>query len=299
MSFLSRNMRLAASLQPGRIIRSQLCKQSLASKIVFTHETPSRQYTSVQNARMLVIPSAPQLSFQKRYFAKKKKAKQEAANSNNATHEASDNLVSDEYESSETNFTASEEEEDPLPDPDQVKERMTNVISTLTKSFQSVRGSEPTPELFDAISVDVYGSKSPLSSVAQVLIQSPTRAILSCFDPSTAAAVRDAVRDSGMNFNPQLGDGGDVVVPIPKVSNETRVAIAKQLGGMAEKAKMRIRNIRRSAMEEVKLGKDGKLEGVSKDDAFRVGKEIDGVTEDMGKTLNEVLETKQAAIMQV
>ena len=74
----------------------------------------------------------------------------------------------------------------------------------------------------------------------------------------------------------------------------------KQLGKTAENTRQRIRGIRRGAQDVVKMGKNGKLgAGISKDDAFRIGKEIDAVTESCIKKLNEVVEKKQESIMSV
>lgn len=187
-----------------------------------------------------------------------------------------------------------------LPSAVQVKERMMKAVLATQTSLKAIRGSEPSPELFDSVQVQVYGSSSPLSSVAQVVITSPTLVTLSCFDPQTAPQVRDAIRDNmpGMNFQPTLQDGA-VLVPIPRVSAETRKAIVKQLGKLAEDTKQRIRRIRRAAMEVVKKAKDGKMEGVSEDDAYRCGKDIDVVTEECIQSLNDVVLKKQKDVMSV
>ncbi len=109
-----------------------------------------------------------------------------------------------------------------LPSIDDVKSRMMKVVDSMEESFKSIRGAEATPELFDSLQVKAYGSFTPLNGVAQVVINTPTRATISCFDPDVAPAVRDAVRDmAGMNFNPMIEDGV-VIVPIPRVSAETR-----------------------------------------------------------------------------
>lgn len=76
-------------------------------------------------------------------------------------------------------------------------------------------------------------------------------------------------------------------------------ALVKQLGKTAESTRQRLRRIRRGAQDVVKKAKDGKLEGVSEDDAFRSGKEIDSVTEECIKVLNSIVEKKQASVMNV
>ena len=188
-----------------------------------------------------------------------------------------------------------------LPDTDDVKSRMTRAVDAMVDSFRAIRGAEPTPELFEPIMVRAYGELTPLRAVAQVVISSPNQATLTCYDPETAKAVSEAVRDSGLNFNPRIeeGGGGVVIVPIPKVSMETRKALAKQLGKAAEASRQRVRRIRRAAHDICKKGQAGKLEGISKDDAYRRGKEIDAVTEEMVALLNQKVEDKQNSVMAV
>lgn len=188
-----------------------------------------------------------------------------------------------------------------LPESATVRSRMLMVIASIERSFSSIRGGEATPELFDAVRVSAYGETVPLSSVGQVVIEDAQRATISCYDPSVANDVRDAVRDMpGMNLNPYLEEGGSgvVIIPIPRVSEETRKEIVKELGRQAENGRQRIRKIRRTAMDIVKKGKDGKLGGVSKDDAFRVGKDVDSVTEEVLSVLNGIVEKKQKSVME-
>lgn len=186
-----------------------------------------------------------------------------------------------------------------LPLVSDVKARMMKVVLATKESLKAIRGSEPSPELFDSVQVKAYGALAPLNSIGQVVINSPTLATISCFDPDNAPSVRDAIRDmQGMNFNPRIEDG-TVVIPIPRVSAETRKATVKQLGKMAENTKQRIRRIRRDYLDVVKKVKDGKIEGISEDDAFRTGKEIDAVTEECIKVLNDVVQKKQDSIMSV
>lgn len=239
---------------------------------------------------------------------KKKGSSKSKANKNVTPHETSFEveeivLAEDEHE---TKFDHGGSDSDgnndttSLPSKDDVQQRMMKVVHAMEHSFKAIRGAEPSPELFDSVQVKAYGSMTPLNAVAQVVISSPTMAIITCFDPETCSAVKDGVRDmTGMNFNPRVEDGA-VLVPIPRVSAETRKAIVKQLGKVAEGTKQRVRRIRRAAQDVVKLGKDGKLgPGISEDDAFRASKEIDAVTEDSIKILIDILEQKRDDIMVV
>mmetsp|Transcript_23793 Transcript_23793/g.33268 ORF Transcript_23793/g.33268 Transcript_23793/m.33268 type:complete len:344 (+) Transcript_23793:196-1227(+) len=221
-----------------------------------------------------------------------------------ATEKDDDELVPPmEEDASETQFGGDlgEDEEDDipeLPDPSDVKQRMVRVVDRLVESFKAVRGAEPTPELFDPIMVEAYGDKVNLSAVAQVVIVSPTLATVSCFDPSLAKDVKTAIQVQ-LELNPQLEEDGMVKVPLPRASAESRAKTVKLLGKQAEIGRSRIRNIRRAAMDIVKKGKDGKLDGISKDDAFRTSKDIDAVTEEVVGMLNEQVEFKQESVMAV
>jgi ribosome recycling factor len=130
-----------------------------------------------------------------------------------------------------------------------------------------------------------------MGSVGQVIVDDPRRATISCFDPAIASNVRDAIRDMpGMNLAPYVeeeGGGGVIIVPIPRVSEETRKEIGKELGRQAENTRQRIRSIRREAMDVIKQGKEGKLEGISKDHAFRVEKDIESVTKKVLSRLDD------------
>ena len=188
--------------------------------------------------------------------------------------------------------------QDVLPDPKAVKERMTKLVKRFTESLKGIRGAEPTPELFDDVMVQAYGSTTPLQSVAQVVVGSPTLATATCFDPAVAKDVAAALQEK-MGLNPSVEEGGVVRIPIPRVSLESRQKTAHVLGKRTESYRQKIRNVRRKSMDVVKLGVAGKLEGISKDDAFRVQKEIESVTEDAIAKLNRLSEDKHNSIMAV
>ena len=188
--------------------------------------------------------------------------------------------------------------EDVLPDPTAVKERMMNLVNKFTESLKAIRGAEPTPELFEEITVQAYGSATPLKSVAQVVIASPTLASATCFDPAVAKDVAAALQEK-MGLNPSVEDGGVVRIPIPRVSMESRQKTAAVLGKRTEACRQKIRNVRRKAMDVIKQGVAGKLEGISKDDAFRAQQQVESVTEEAMAKLTKVSQEKHDNIMAV
>ena len=185
-----------------------------------------------------------------------------------------------------------------LPDPIAIKEKMMKILGKFEESLKTIRGAEPTAEMFDDLMVNAYGSMTPLKAVGQVVIVSPTLAQITCFDPMVAKSVGKAVQ-LALELNPQVEEGGNVKVPLPRVSMDVRQQTAKQLKKKAESCRQRIRQVRRKAMDVVKKGKDGKIAGVSKDEAFQNGKEIEGVTESVMQSLQTLLDAKMDSIMAV
>jgi ribosome recycling factor len=202
------------------------------------------------------------------------------------------------FDEGDDHFDHGDDEAPTLPDPAEVKERMLKVVDRLVESFKAIRGSEPTPDIFDPIMVQAYGERTPLSAVAQVVITSPTLATITCFDPSVAPEVRNAIQVA-MEISPQMDEDGVLKVPMPRPTAESRQKTVKHLGKQAESGRQRIRGIRRAALEVVKKGERGNLEGISKDDAFRAQKEIDAVSDECVKLLNDAVHQKQESVMAV
>jgi len=187
-----------------------------------------------------------------------------------------------------------------LPDPDDVRGKMDAVIERFRDSLKSIRGAEPTADMFDDVMVQAYGSATPLNAVAQVVVTSPTLAQLTCFDPSLAKDVVKAIQLT-LELNPQMeeGGGGNIKVPLPRVTIQVREKLSKSVKKRAESCKQRLRGVRRKAMDVVKKGKDGKLSGVSKDDAFASGKDIEAASEAALATLKTIVSEKMDSIMEV
>lgn len=242
---------------------------------------------------------------------KKKKSKKARMNSHKESGSSEEDVEEDETTGggddggggADNDFSPKEDEfgNPLLPESSAVRSKMLMVVASLERSFASIRGGEATPELFDTVRVSAYGETMTLSSVGQVVIEDAQRATISCYDPSVAGDVRDAVRDmQGMNLNPYIEEGGSgvVIVPIPRASEETRREMVKELGRKAENGKQRVRKIRRGAMDIINKGKQGKLEGISKDDAFRVGKDVESATEEVLSVLKGIVEKKQKSVME-
>jgi ribosome recycling factor len=225
---------------------------------------------------------------------KKKSRKAETTETASVVEQPEEELYQEDDEQLEEE---EEEEQILLPDPKQTKLKMKQIVQRFVDSLKNMRGAEPTVALFDNVQVEAYGARTSLQSVAQVVLVSPTLATATCFDPSLAKAVRTAVAQQ-LNLNPSAEDGV-VHIPLPRISLESRQKIALTLAKRAESYRQGIRQVRRKAMDVTKKGVAGKLEHVSKDDAFRVQQEIEAATEEAIHELNRAAEEKHNSIMVV
>lgn len=225
---------------------------------------------------------------------KKNKGKSNKIDQISAEDGSGDDIVFDEYDDDDEGS----DEDSLLPDPSDLETKMLKVVERLKEHFKSIRGAEPSPELFDRIMVNAYGDTTPLAGVAQVVVVSPTLVNVTCFDPALTKDVRLAITQT-LELNPQEGEDGLITVPFPRVSMEVREKTVKDLRKQGEAARTRIRKLRRKPMTQIKAGKEGKIEGVSKDEAFRISGEIDIVTEKVIKTVDSVLAEKEKSIMTV
>ena len=199
-----------------------------------------------------------------------------------------------------------EEEHDTtvLPNPNEVKVKMMKHVDNFRNYLKSIRGGgPPSVEMFDDVMVrDAYGAGTgdvSVKALAQIVMTSPTMATATCFDPATSKAVVLAIRDT-LELNPQAEEGtGTIKIPIPRISMEVRQQMITTIHKRAENYRVRIRNQRRTVLDIVKQGVAGKLDGVSKDDAFRIQQEIEAMTDIVIKELNKISEKKESDIMSV
>ena len=176
------------------------------------------------------------------------------------------------------------------------KTRMDKTLESLRSDFGGLRAGRAHASLLDGIMVEAYGSLTPISQVGTVNVPDPRTLSVSVWDKSLAKSVEKALRESDLGLNP-VPDGALIRIPIPPLSEERRKELVKVAGKYAEQNKVAIRNIRRDALDEIKkLKKDSQI---SEDDEKRFENEIQKLTDDSIKKIDEMLETKEKDIMQV
>ena len=185
-------------------------------------------------------------------------------------------------------------------DPDEIlmnaEEGMEKAVDYMTHEFASIRTGKASPALVEGIDVEAYGATMKLKQLAVISTPEPRMLVINPFDASTVGAIEKAIKESKIGINPSV-DGKIIRLPIPALSEERRKDLVKTCKTIAEETKVRIRAARREAMEHLKKGqKDG---DITEDDLGTYEKDVQKLTDDFGKKVDDQLVSKEADIMKV
>jgi ribosome recycling factor len=179
-------------------------------------------------------------------------------------------------------------------DTDDLTRRMEGTLSALRTEFASLRTGRGSASMLEPVMVEAYGQMTPINQVGTVNVPEPRMVTINVWDKAMVGKVEKAIRESGLGINPQL-NGTIIMLPIPELNEERRRELTKVAGSYAEHSRVAIRNIRRDGMDQIKKNKDG----MSEDDQKFWESEVQGMTDKFIKNVDEMLESKQAEIMQV
>lgn len=175
-------------------------------------------------------------------------------------------------------------------------ERMEKTLDTLRGDFGGLRAGRAHASLLDNIMVEAYGNLSPITQVGTISVPDARTLSISVWDKGLAKSVEKALRESDLGLNP-VSDGQLIRIPIPPLSEERRKELVKVAGKYAEQTKVAIRNIRRDALDDVKKLKKDNL--ISEDDEKKYGNEIQKMTDDSIKKIDDMFDQKEKDILQV
>ena len=176
------------------------------------------------------------------------------------------------------------------------KERMTKSVESLKSQMSKIRTGRAQPALLDGITVDYYGSSTPLRQVANVVAEDSRTLAVTVFDRSMIQAVEKAIMTSDLGLNP-CSAGTTIRVPLPPLTEERRKELVKVARKYTEDAKVAVRNVRRDALAELKkLSKDKEI---SEDEERRAADEVQKLTDKFVAEVDKALEVKEADLMAV
>jgi len=178
----------------------------------------------------------------------------------------------------------------------QLKTRMEKAVEDFRKELASQRTGRANVHMLDSVHVDAYGSPMPLSQVANVSAPEPQLITVQAWDTSLVGAIEKAIRSADLGFNPQ-NDGKLIRIPVPALTEERRKEMVKHLHKVLEDHKTAIRNIRRDGNDAIK--KASKDKKISEDEERGSLEQMQKVTDDEIKKMDELFKAKEKEMMQV
>ena len=178
----------------------------------------------------------------------------------------------------------------------EAQEKMDKALEVAREDFATIRTGRANPSMFHRISVDYYGTPTPVQQLASFTVPEARMIIITPYDKGAFNAIEKAIRDSDLGVNPS-NDGNVIRVVLPELTEERRKEYIKMAKHKAEESKVSIRNIRRHAKDHMdKLGKDGE---VGEDDVRRGEKALDDLTSTHVSHVDEMLKHKEAELLEV
>jgi ribosome recycling factor len=175
------------------------------------------------------------------------------------------------------------------------EESMQGSIAHLEKEFLNIRAGKASPAMLGSVFVDYYGAATPLSQVSKISVPDARTITLQPFEKNMLQAIEKAIMIANIGFNP-MNNGDVIIISVPPLTEERRRELAKQAKAEAEDAKIGVRNVRKDSNNEIKkLEKDGTSEDVCKS----AEDEVQNLTNNFIKKIDELLAEKEAEIMKV
>jgi ribosome recycling factor len=177
-----------------------------------------------------------------------------------------------------------------------LRRRMDGAVEVLRKEFGGLRTGRASTSLLEPVTVNAYGGTVPLNQVASVNVPEPRMITVQVWDRGLAKAVDKAIREAGLGLNPQT-EGQIIRVPIPELNEERRRELTRVAARYAEQARVSVRNVRRDGIEVLRrLEKESEI---SQDEHRKLQNDIQHLTDDHIKRIDETLAQKDKEILQV
>jgi ribosome recycling factor len=178
----------------------------------------------------------------------------------------------------------------------QAEEKMTKAIENLRYELNKIRTGKASATILDGVKVNYYGSIVPLKQAASISVPEVRLITVQPWDKSMINEVEKAILKSDIGLTP-VNDGHIIRLPIPPLTEERRVELVKQTKRLGEEIKVSLRNSRREANENLK--KAEKESKISEDDSYRAQENIQELTNEYIKKVDEILKAKEQEIMEI
>ena len=174
--------------------------------------------------------------------------------------------------------------------------KMKKTIASYTENLSTIRAGRANPDVLKKVSVDYYGSPTPIASIAEIKVADARTIVITAWDKSAMKGIEKAILTSDIGINPQ-NDGSCIRLNFPPTTEERRRELSKQISKMGEESKVAIRNIRRDANDKIKaMKKDSEM---TEDEAKQSDKLIQDLTDKYIKEIDTITASKTKEIMEI
>jgi len=179
---------------------------------------------------------------------------------------------------------------------DDAEVRMGKAMDALRRDLSTIRTGRASPSLVERLSVDYYGSATPLNQLAGISVPEPRLLVIQPWDRGTVPAIEKAILKSELGLNPS-NDGQIIRIAIPSLTEDRRKQLVKLVHGHVEEGKVALRNIRRDAMAHVKELLSEKL--IGEDDERRAEQQVDELTKRFVQEADKIGKLKEQEVLEV
>ncbi len=179
---------------------------------------------------------------------------------------------------------------------DDITSRMDSSIQSFKSDMQGIRTGRASPSMLDSIKIDAYGQKMNINQLGNITTPDPRTINIDIWDSANISLVEKALRESDLGINPMI-EGNLIRLPLPQLTEERRSEFLKMASKISENTKVAVRNIRRDGIEQVKkLEKDKEI---GQDDSKKYQENIDKITADQIKSIDEILKNKEEDLKKI
>ena len=173
-------------------------------------------------------------------------------------------------------------------------QKMDQAVEHVSSEFSTIRTGRANPQILNRLTVDYYGSQTPLQQIAGFSVPEPRLLVIQPYDKGSINAIERAIRESDLGLNPS-NDGVVIRLVFPSLTEDRRKELIRVVRQMAEDGRVAVRNIRRHAKSEV----DALHGEISDDDIHRAEVELQEITDRHTARIDELLERKEAELLEV
>lgn len=176
------------------------------------------------------------------------------------------------------------------------KEKMEKCLDALNRDYKAVRAGRANPAILDRVTVDYYGTPTPINQMAAISVPEPRMLMIQPWDASTLKDIEKAINTAEIGINPS-NDGKVIRLAFPALTEERRKELVKDISKRGEEAKVAVRNVRRDAMDNIKkLKKDNEI---TEDDQKNGEKKLQDITDSYIKQVEEMVKKKEDEVLSI